>query len=71
MNSKNFSAVVMIALGIVVLASLGLTFTSPGHSIAFLGMHLGNTDSHFIPPLAGALTLVGGIVVLLVKPKKV
>jgi hypothetical protein len=71
MNSKNFSAVALIALGIVVLASLGMTFTSPGNPIKFLGIHLGNTDSHFIPPVAGALALVGGIILLLVKPKKV
>jgi hypothetical protein len=29
------------------------------------------THSHFIPPVVGALALVGGIVLLLVKPKPV
>jgi hypothetical protein len=71
MNTKNVIAVALIALGIVVLASLGLTFTTPGKPIEVLGFHFGTTDSHFIPPIAGALALVGGIVLLLVKTKKV
>jgi hypothetical protein len=32
-------------------------------------MHIETTNSHFIPPVAGALALVGGIVLLLVKPR--
>jgi len=71
MNTKNIVAVILIALGIVVLASMGLTFTTPGKSIEFWGMHLGTTDSHFIPPIAGALALIGGIILLLVKPKRI
>ncbi len=71
MNTKNIIALTLIALGVVVIASLGLTFTTPGKSIEFLGLHLGTTDSHFIPPIAGALAVLGGIVLLLVKPKKV
>jgi hypothetical protein len=34
-------------------------------------MHFETTVSHFISPAAGALALVGGIVLLLVKPKSV
>jgi hypothetical protein len=34
-------------------------------------MHIATTDSHFIPPAACALMLVGGIVLLLVNPKRV
>ena len=36
-----------------------------------LGLVTGTTNSHFIPPVAGALMLVGGIVLLVVKPKSV
>jgi len=70
MNTKNIIAVTLIAAGIVVLASMGLTFTTPGKSIEFLGLRLGTTDSHFIPPIAGALALAGGIILLLVRPNK-
>jgi hypothetical protein len=48
-----------------------LSFTTPGKDIYFLGMHIATTDSHFIPPAVGALMLVGGIVLLCVRPKSV
>jgi hypothetical protein len=71
MNTKTIFSVLLITLGIVVLAYSGLSFTTPGEPINFLGMHIATTKSHFIPPVAGALMLVGGIALLLVKPKSV
>lgn len=70
MNTKTIIAVVLVALGIVVLAYSGITFKTPGKPIDFLGIHIATTDSHFIPPVVGAIALVGGIVLLVVKPKK-
>ena len=61
----------MVAFGIVVLAYSGITFNTPGKPLDFLGIHIETTHSHFIPPVAGALALVGGIVLLLVKPRQV
>ena len=61
---------ILITLGIVVLAYSGLSLKTPGKPIEFLGMHIATTDSHFIPPVIGALALVGGIVLLVVKPKR-
>jgi hypothetical protein len=71
MNTKTIVAVILIALGIVVLAYSGITFTTPGKPVEFLGMHIETTHSHFIPPVVGALAFVGGIVLLLVKPRRV
>lgn len=71
MNTKSIVAAILIALGIVVLAYSGITFTTPGKPVEFLGMHFETTDSHFIPPVVGALALVGGIVLLVVKPRRV
>jgi len=68
MNMKTIFSVLLITLGIVVLAYSGLSFTTPGKTVDFLGMHIATTDSHFIPPAVGALALVGGIVLLFVKP---
>jgi hypothetical protein len=68
---KNHHCRLLITLGIVVLAYSGISFTTPGKPIDFLGMHIATTDNHFIPPVAGALALVGGIVLLLVRPKSV
>lgn len=70
MNTKTIVAVILIALGVVVLAYSGITFKTPGKPVEFLGMHIETTDSHFIPPVVGALALVGGIVLLVVNPKR-
>jgi hypothetical protein len=69
MNTKTIVAVILITLGIVVLAYSGISFTTPGKSVDFLGMHFQTTNSHFIPPVVGALALVGGILLLVVKPR--
>jgi hypothetical protein len=71
MNTKSIVAVLLITLGIVVLAYSGITFSTPGKPIDFLGLHVETTQSHFIPPVAGALALVGGIVLLVVKPRRI
>jgi methyl coenzyme M reductase beta subunit len=70
MNTKTIVAVILVAFGIVVLAYSGVTFNTPGKPVDFLGVHIETTHSHFIPPVAGAFALAGGIVLLLVKPKK-
>jgi hypothetical protein len=71
MSTKTIIAGLLVTLGIVVLAYSGISFTTPGKTIDFLGMHIATTDSHFIPPTVGALALVGGIVLLVLKPKSV
>jgi hypothetical protein len=71
MNIKTIVAVLLVTLGIVVLAYSGITFTTPGKPVEFLGMHFETTVNHFIPPVVGALALVGGIVLLVVNPKRV
>jgi hypothetical protein len=71
MNTRTIVAVILVALGIVVLAYSGITFTTPGKPVEFLGLRFATTDSHFIPPVVGALALVGGIVLLVVKPRRV
>jgi hypothetical protein len=70
MNTKTIIAVILITLGIVVLAYSGITFKTPGKPVELLGLTIKTTDSHFIPPVVGALALVGGIVLLVVKPKR-
>ena len=69
MNNKTIFAVILVVLGIVVLAYSGITFKTPGKPVDFLGIHVATTDSHFISPTIGAIALVGGIILLFVKPK--
>jgi hypothetical protein len=71
MNTKTILAVLLITVGIVVLAYSGITFHTPGQPVDFLGMHIETTQSHFVPPVVGALALMGGIVLLVVRPKSV
>jgi hypothetical protein len=71
MNLKNAVAVILVTLGIVVLAYSGISFTTPGKPVDFLGVHVETTHSHFIPPVVGTIALVGGIVLLVVKPRRV
>lgn len=71
MNTKTIIAAILIALGIVVLAYSGLSFTTPGKPVEFLGMHIATTDNHFVPSAVGAVAVVGGIVLLFMKPKSV
>ena len=68
MNTKMI-AMILIALGIVVLAYSGITYKTAGKPINVLGAHIETTHSRFIPPVAGALMLAGGIVLLAANPK--
>ncbi len=70
MNTKTIIAVLLVTLGIVVLAYSGITFKTPGQPVDFLGIHIETTRSHFIPPAVGAIALVGGIMLWLVRPGK-
>lgn len=69
MSVRGMVAVVLVTLGIVVLAYSGITFRTPGKSIDVGPMHLETTQSHFVPPVAGAIALVGGILLLLMGKK--
>jgi uncharacterized membrane protein len=71
MSTKNILASILIILGIVVLAYSGISFTTPGKSIEFLGMSIATTNSHFISPVMGAISLVGVIIMLVIKPSKI
>jgi hypothetical protein len=71
MNAKAIAAIVLIISGIVVLAYSGITFTTPGETVRFLGMRIETRETHFVPPVVGALALIGGIVLLLLKPRSV
>ena len=70
MSSRGIIAVVLVTLGIVVLAYSGITVRTRGQPIDIGPVHLETTQRHFIPPVGGAIALVGGIVLLVVGNKK-
>lgn len=63
-------AIVLVTLGIVVLAYSGIAFKTPGKPVEIGPVHVETTHSHFIPPVVGALALVGGLVLLVVGNEK-
>ena len=69
MNTK-IIAIILVALGIGVLAYSGITYTTRGKPVDVGPIHVETTHSHFIPPVAGAIALVGGILLLVVNPKR-
>ena len=70
MNPTTIIAAMLVGLGVVVLAYSGLSFTTPGQPVNFLGVHLQTTETHFIPPVVGTLVLVGGIALLVMNPRR-
>ena len=70
MNSRRTIAVVLVVLGIVVLAYSGISFRTRGKDVNIGPVHVETTQSHFIPPVAGAIALVAGIVLLAVGSKR-
>jgi hypothetical protein len=70
MSPKNIFAVILIALGVVVLGYSGITYTTGGDSVDLLGVHVEITQSHNIPPVAGVIALVAGIALLVVNTKR-
>jgi hypothetical protein len=71
MNTKAIAAIVLILLGMSVLAYSGISFTTPGETVRFLGLRIETRETHFIPPVVGALALLGGVTLLLLKPRSV
>jgi hypothetical protein len=70
MSSTKTLAVVLVALGIVVLAYSGISFRTRGQPVEIGPVHVETTRSHFIPPVAGAIALAAGLVMLVAGSKK-
>ena len=58
MNTKTIVAAVLIAVGVVIMAYSGISFTTPGETVSFLGLRVETTNTHFIPPVVGAFVLI-------------
>ena len=70
MSLKNIVAIILIALGIMLFSYTGITYTTRGEPINFLGVHIETTERHVVPPIVGAIVFAGGIVLLVVRTKK-
>ena len=72
MNQKTIIAIILIAVGVLVFAYQGITYTTR-EKIVDLGplqMTAEKTKTFPLPPILGAITLVGGIVLLVAGKRK-
>lgn len=71
MNSRMIVAIILIALGVVAFAYQGITYTTREKAVDLgpLQVTTEKTKTIPLPPIVGAVALVGGIV-LLALPKK-
>lgn len=70
MNIKLLVIVLLATIAVVVLASLGLTFLPLNKPVVIFGLNIAEGDGRFIPPVAGGLAFVVGIIFLLLKSKR-
>jgi len=72
MRTTTIIAIILIALGIVAFGYQGITYTSRENVVDLgpLQMTAETTKTFPLPPIIGALALVGGIVLLVTGRKK-
>jgi len=72
MRPKIIIAIILIALGIAALAYQGITYTTREKVVDIGPIHMTaeKTKTIPLPPILGAIALVGGIVLLVVGGKK-
>jgi hypothetical protein len=72
MSPKTMIAMLLIVLGIVAFAYEGINYKSQGESLDVGSLHITAEKSHHIPlpPVAGALALAAGVILLVVDVKK-
>ena len=68
MRPKLIIAVILIVLGIVAFTYQGITYTTRGRDVNIGPIHVSTEKKHRIPlpPVLGAIALIGGIALLLV-----
>lgn len=72
MRPKMLAAVLLMAAGVIALAYQGITYTTRGKTVDVGPIHVTTEKQHTIPiaPLAGALVLASGVVLLLTDSKR-
>lgn len=72
MKTNTLFAIILIAVGIVAFAYQGITYTTREKTIDLGPFHVTTEKTRTIPlpPIVGAIALVGGIVLLIMGTKK-
>ncbi|MGB2664591.1 MAG: hypothetical protein WAK48_11335 [Candidatus Acidiferrum sp.] len=68
MGSKSVLGIVLVVLGVLALAYQGFTYTAPKKAVDVGPIHVTKDEHHTVPlpPIIGALALIGGIAFLVV-----
>jgi len=66
MSGRNLLAIVLVAIGVIALAYQGITYTTEKKVVDLGPIEATRKEHHTIPlpPLLGAIALIGGIAVL-------
>jgi hypothetical protein len=72
MNTTKMFAILLIAVGIIAFAYQGIGYTTQENVVDLGPIHVTAEKSHTLPlpPIVGALALLGGIALLVVDSKK-
>ena len=72
MKTNTLLGIILIAIGIVAFAYQGITYTTREKVVEFGSVEVTaeKTKTFPLPPIVGAIALVGGIVLLVVQRKK-
>jgi len=64
MRPLGIIGVILIVAGAIVLALKGISYTKDRDSVKIGGVELSKEDRGFIPPVAGVIAIVAGIVLV-------
>jgi hypothetical protein len=72
MKTNSIIGIILIAIGIAAFAFQGLTYTSKEKAVDLGPIQVTTETTHRIPlpPIVGAIAMIGGIVLLVVEKKK-
>ena len=70
MRPLGIIGVILIIAGVVVLAMRGISYTKDRDSVKIGGIELSKEDRGFVPPVAGVIAVVAGIVLVAAARKK-
>ena len=72
MNTRTLTAVILVTAGIVAFAYQGITYTTREKAIDLGSVHVTTEKTRTLPlpPIVGAITLIGGIVLLVTGRKQ-
>ena len=72
MKTQTLLAILLIVIGIVAFAYQGITYTTREKALDIGPIHVTTEQTHTLPlpPIVGAITLAGGILLLVMAGKK-